>query len=109
AVEIEAALTEKRVPAPEPLFQVYPRLSESAVKEIGHKDAQEAENRKGGRLFLLPFLCLLCLFVAQALEIIWANETRSPSGSIATANLIPSPSRCVGGMTKRMPLACSSW
>jgi len=33
AVEIEAALTEKRVPAPEPLFQVYPRLSESAVTD----------------------------------------------------------------------------
>ncbi len=33
AVEIEAALKEERVPAPEPLFQIYPRLSESAVKE----------------------------------------------------------------------------
>jgi len=33
AVEIEAALKEEPVPAPEPLFQVYPRLAESAVKE----------------------------------------------------------------------------
>ncbi len=31
AVEIKAALEEERVPAPEPLFKVYPRLSESAV------------------------------------------------------------------------------
>ena len=31
AIEIEAALKEKRVPAPEPLFGVYPRLSESAI------------------------------------------------------------------------------
>jgi len=37
AVEIEAALTEQRVPAPEPLFQVYPRLKESAVSEIPDK------------------------------------------------------------------------
>jgi uncharacterized protein YecE (DUF72 family) len=37
AVEIEAALTEQRVPAPEPLFQVYRRLSESAVSEIPNK------------------------------------------------------------------------
>jgi len=34
AVEIEAALKEKRVPAPEPLFETYPRLAESAVKEV---------------------------------------------------------------------------
>jgi uncharacterized protein YecE (DUF72 family) len=33
AVEIEAALKEEPVPAPEPLFKIYPRLSESAVKE----------------------------------------------------------------------------
>lgn len=33
AVEIEAALMEQSVPAPEPLFQAYPRLAESAVKE----------------------------------------------------------------------------
>src|ERR1044072_53817 len=31
AIEIEAALKEQRVPAPEPLFGVYPRLSESAT------------------------------------------------------------------------------
>ena len=30
AVEIKAALEEEKVPAPEPLFKVYPRLSESA-------------------------------------------------------------------------------
>ena len=33
AIEIEAALKEQRVPAPEPLFGVYPRLEESATKE----------------------------------------------------------------------------
>jgi uncharacterized protein YecE (DUF72 family) len=33
AIEIEAALKEQRVPAPEPLFSVYPRLEESATKE----------------------------------------------------------------------------
>ena len=33
AVEIEAALKEKRVPAPEPLFAIYPRLTESAIRE----------------------------------------------------------------------------
>ena len=33
AVEIKAALEEERVPAPEPLFKVYPRLSESAVPD----------------------------------------------------------------------------
>jgi len=33
AVEIEAALKEEPVPAPEPLFKIYPRLYESAVKE----------------------------------------------------------------------------
>jgi len=33
AVEIKAALDEERVPAPEPLFDVYPRLRESAVTE----------------------------------------------------------------------------
>lgn len=33
AVEIKAALKEKRVPAPEPLFKVYPRLSESAIPD----------------------------------------------------------------------------
>jgi uncharacterized protein YecE (DUF72 family) len=31
AIEIKAALEEKPVPAPEPLFKVYPRLSESAT------------------------------------------------------------------------------
>ena len=33
AVEIKAALKEERVPAPEPLFKVYPRLKESATPE----------------------------------------------------------------------------
>ena len=33
AVEIKAALKEERVPAPEPLFKVYPRLIESAVPD----------------------------------------------------------------------------
>ncbi|HKG60951.1 MAG TPA: DUF72 domain-containing protein [Pyrinomonadaceae bacterium] len=33
ALEIKAALGEERVPAPEPLFKVYPRLSESAVPD----------------------------------------------------------------------------
>ena len=33
AIEIEAALKEQRVPAPEPLFGVYPRLSESATAQ----------------------------------------------------------------------------
>ncbi len=33
ATEINAALKEERVPAPEPLFKVYPRLSESAVPD----------------------------------------------------------------------------
>jgi len=33
AIEIEAALKEQRVPAPEPLFGVYPRLKESAISE----------------------------------------------------------------------------
>jgi len=37
AIEIEAALKEKRVPAPEPLFGVYPRLSESAVSETAEQ------------------------------------------------------------------------
>ena len=35
AIEIKAALEEKPVPAPEPLFKVYPRLTESAVMEKG--------------------------------------------------------------------------
>jgi uncharacterized protein YecE (DUF72 family) len=33
AVEIKAALAEERVPAPEPLFKVYPRLKESGVPD----------------------------------------------------------------------------
>jgi len=33
AIEIKAALKEERVPAPEPLFKVYPRLEESAVPD----------------------------------------------------------------------------
>ena len=37
AIEIEAALKEKRVPAPEPLFSVYPRLSESAVSDTAEQ------------------------------------------------------------------------
>ena len=43
AIEIEAALKEQRVPAPEPLFSVYPRLSESAT--VSHKEAQKANNQ----------------------------------------------------------------
>lgn len=37
AIEIEAALKEQRVPAPEPLFGVYPRLKESATAETGEQ------------------------------------------------------------------------
>ena len=37
ALEIKAALEEERVPAPEPLFKVYPRLSESAVPDEGEE------------------------------------------------------------------------
>lgn len=33
AIEIKAALKEELVPAPEPLFKVYPRLKESATPE----------------------------------------------------------------------------
>jgi hypothetical protein len=33
ALEIDAALKEKTVSAPEPLFAIYPRLSESATPE----------------------------------------------------------------------------
>ena len=35
ALEIKAALEEEQVPAPEPLFQVYPRLADSAKPEEG--------------------------------------------------------------------------
>lgn len=35
AIEIKAALKERRVPAPEPLFQFYPRLGESATPSEG--------------------------------------------------------------------------
>jgi len=38
AVEIKAALEEKPVPAPEPLFKVYPRLSESATPDTDETD-----------------------------------------------------------------------
>lgn len=37
AVEIKAALEEERIPAPEPLFKVYPRLSESAMPDKGEE------------------------------------------------------------------------
>ena len=37
AIEIKAALKEETVPAPEPLFKVYPRLSESAVPDEGEQ------------------------------------------------------------------------
>jgi hypothetical protein len=37
AAEIKAALMEEPVPAPEPLFKVYPRLSESATPEVPNK------------------------------------------------------------------------
>jgi uncharacterized protein YecE (DUF72 family) len=38
AVEIDAALKEQRVPAPEPLFAIYPRLSESATAESSRQN-----------------------------------------------------------------------
>jgi len=38
AIEIKAALKEELVPAPEPLFKVYPRLTESATPEEGESD-----------------------------------------------------------------------
>jgi len=37
AIEIKASLEEERVPAPEPLFKVYPRLSESATPDEGEE------------------------------------------------------------------------
>jgi uncharacterized protein YecE (DUF72 family) len=37
AIEIDASLKEQRVPAPEPLFATYPRLSESATGETSNK------------------------------------------------------------------------
>ncbi|HXQ69424.1 MAG TPA: DUF72 domain-containing protein [Pyrinomonadaceae bacterium] len=40
ALEIDAALKEQRLPAPEPLFAIYPRLKESASPE-SHKEAQD--------------------------------------------------------------------
>jgi uncharacterized protein YecE (DUF72 family) len=43
AIEIEAALKEQRVPAPEPLFSVYPRLAESAT--ASRKEAQETNDQ----------------------------------------------------------------
>jgi hypothetical protein len=33
ALEIKAAVEERPVPAPEPLFAVYPRLADSATKD----------------------------------------------------------------------------
>lgn len=44
ALEIDAALKEKPVPAPEPLFAIYPRLNESASPET-HKDAQKEQDK----------------------------------------------------------------
>ena len=38
AVEIKAALEEKPVPAPEPLFKVYPRLADSATPDEDEKN-----------------------------------------------------------------------
>ena len=38
AVEIKALLKEKRVPAPAPLFDVYPRLAESATPSDESKE-----------------------------------------------------------------------
>ena len=35
AIEIKAALKEELVPAPEPLFKVYPRLKDSATPDEG--------------------------------------------------------------------------
>ena len=45
AVEIKAALKEKPVPAPAPLFDVYPRLADSATPE------ETSEDDESGRLF----------------------------------------------------------
>jgi uncharacterized protein YecE (DUF72 family) len=42
ALEIKAALTEEKVPAPAPLFKKYPELNDSAVPEVG---ATETEPR----------------------------------------------------------------
>src|SRR5437763_1308072 len=42
------------------------------------------------------------------LRIDCAMETGSPSGSTQTASRMPSPSRCMGGITKRTPFAFSS-
>ena len=41
ALEIEAALAEQRVPAPAPLFEVYPRLSESAIATAESQPGQD--------------------------------------------------------------------
>jgi uncharacterized protein YecE (DUF72 family) len=38
ALEIKASLEEERVPAPEPLFKIYPRLSESATPDEAAED-----------------------------------------------------------------------
>src|SRR6185295_13661225 len=40
ALEIKASLEEKRVPAPEPLFEHYPRLAESATPEKIEKSGE---------------------------------------------------------------------
>ncbi|MGH9958543.1 MAG: DUF72 domain-containing protein [Pyrinomonadaceae bacterium] len=45
ALEIKSAVEERRVPAPQPLFQKYPRLKDSAAPE------QEASEARGQRLF----------------------------------------------------------
>jgi uncharacterized protein YecE (DUF72 family) len=42
ALEIKAALMEERVPAPEPLFQHYPRLEESATPNQNNQDDKNA-------------------------------------------------------------------
>lgn len=42
ALEIKSTLTEKRVPAPEPLFKAYPRLTESAFSVESNPKKKEA-------------------------------------------------------------------
>lgn len=49
ALEIDAALREKTVPAPEPLFAIYPRLSESATPEPQYATPETQKDTKGTR------------------------------------------------------------
>ena len=49
ALEIKSTLKEQRVPAPEPLFRLYPRLTESATPLLA---TQEGKDEQAPRLFL---------------------------------------------------------